>query len=189
MCSRLFPALYVGSFLHLLQLFFSFRWNDIWLVHCDQDLAIITCESESIFVTFLFYSFRYTRTSLWSNMKPRFVFTNYQFLWSSKVVWLWAVVYQIYLPINLFLFLLDGVTIKPAHISCPGVRWSFGAYHLHSLFSCCCLCLQDHQGQYVNFEYFHKYICPSSKTIFLKTKTGLFDCYLCVIVKRCQLYR
>ena len=81
------------------------------------------------------------------------------------------------------------VTIKPAHLSRPGVRWSFGAYHLHSLFSCCCLCLQDHQGQYVNSEYFHKYICPSSKTIFLKTKTGLCDCYLYVIMKRCHLYR
>ena len=81
------------------------------------------------------------------------------------------------------------VTIKPAHLSCPGVCWSFGAYHLHSLFSCCCLCLQDHQGQYVNFKYFHKYICQSSKTIYLKTKTGLCDCYICVIVKRCHLYR
>ena len=41
MFSRLFPALYVVSYLHLLQLFFSFRWkNDIWLVHYGQVLAI-----------------------------------------------------------------------------------------------------------------------------------------------------
>ena len=44
---------------------------------------LIIYESKSIFVNFLFYSFQYTRTSLWSNMKPRFVFTNYQLLWNS----------------------------------------------------------------------------------------------------------
>ena len=47
---------------------------------------LITYESKSIFVNFLFYSFQYTRTSLWSNMKQRFVFTNYQLLWNSKVI-------------------------------------------------------------------------------------------------------
>ena len=47
---------------------------------------LITYESKSIFVNFLFNSFQYTRTSLWSNMKPRFAFTNHQLLWNSEVI-------------------------------------------------------------------------------------------------------
>ena len=75
--------------------------------------------------TFLFYSFQYTRTSLWSNMKPRFVFTNYQFLWNSKVVWLWSVVYQNYLPINLFHFFLDGFDNQTCSLILPRCSLEF----------------------------------------------------------------
>ena len=115
-CSRLFPALCVVSYLPLLQLYFSFRWKKLHIIsilwpkfgNILSKPYLITYESESIFVTFLSYSFQYTRTSSWSNMRPRFVFTDYQLLWNSKVVWLWTVVYWIYLPINISLLFLDG---------------------------------------------------------------------------------
>ena len=94
MFSRLFPVLYAASYLHLLQLFFLFRWKKWHMIstlwprfgNSISKPYLIIYESKSIFVNFLFYSFQYTRTSLWSNMKPRFVFTNYQLLWNSKVI-------------------------------------------------------------------------------------------------------
>ena len=139
--------------------------------------------------TFLFYSFQYTRTSLWSNMKPRFVFTNYQFLWNSKVVWLWSVVYQIYLPINLFFFFLDESDNQTCSLISP--RCSLEFWRLSPPFSIFLLLpLPTRPSRTIcEFTNFHKYIFLSSKTIYLKTKTGLCDCYLYVIMKRCHLYR
>ena len=62
MFSRLFPALFVVSYLHLLQLFFSFRWKKWHMIstlwprfgNMVSKPYLITFESESIFVTFLF---------------------------------------------------------------------------------------------------------------------------------------